>query len=88
MRQRAETVQNRQYEAQRGSSLAGIISIFTPRLWKVLVVLALPLIVICANYAEALEHTGIIGAYFADMLLPVAIIGYIVLIFVLRHKEI
>ncbi len=88
MSQRKEMAQNIRYEGEKGNSLTGIIAILSPRLWKVLVVLTLPFIVLCANYGEALEQTGNIGAYFADMLLPVAIIGYVVLIFVLRHKEI
>ncbi len=87
MRRGAETARNR-CGVKKGSSFSSIPAILAPRLWKVLVVLALPFIVVSANYGETLEHTGMIGAYFADMMLPVAVIGYIVLIVVLRQKEI
>jgi len=64
------------------------LSILYPRLWKVLVVLAVPFIIISSNYFEALERTGMIGAYIADLLLPVTVIGYILLVFMLRRREI
>ncbi len=55
-----------------------------PRIWKVLVVLAVPFFIICSNYFEALERTGMLGAYIADLFLPVSFIGYIVLIIYIR----
>ncbi len=64
------------------------LSILYPRIWKILVVLAAPFVIISSTYFEALERTGIIGAYIADLLLPVSIIGYITLVFMLRRREI
>jgi hypothetical protein len=64
------------------------LSILSPRLWKVLAVLAVPFIITSSNYFEALERTGMIGAYIADLLLPVTIIGYILLVFMLRRRDI
>jgi drug/metabolite transporter (DMT)-like permease len=64
------------------------LSVLYPRFWKVLVVLAVPFIIMSSNYFEALERTGIIGAYIADLLQPVTIIGYFILIFMLRKREI
>jgi hypothetical protein len=59
-----------------------------PRLWIILSVLAIPFLIICTNYCEALEKTGTMGAAIADILLPVIIVGYIMFIFVLRTRRI
>ncbi len=75
------------YEHSRDSQSTDL-SILYPRLWKILVVLAVPFIIISSNYFEALERTGMHGAYIADVLLPVTIIGYIILIYLLRKREI
>ncbi len=74
-------------ERQSGMSDSIGISFLAPRIWKILIILALPFIVISANYGEALENTGAFGAYIADMLLPVAIIGYLVLIAVFKRRD-
>ncbi len=63
-------------------------AVFIPRLWKIMIVCAYPFLVICTNYFEALERTGTIGAIIADMLMPAAIIGYVVLIVVLKKREV
>ncbi len=73
---------------QSRDAQATYLSIFYPRIWKFLIVLALPFLIFCSNYFEALERTGIPGAYFADLLLPVTIIGYIVFLYVLRRRDI
>ncbi len=62
--------------------------ILMPRIWKVLAALALPFIMFCANYCEALERASVLGAYFADVLLPTAIVGYIILVITLRNREV
>ncbi len=75
------------FEQSRDSQSADF-TILYPRLWKVLVVLAVPFLMISSEYFEALERTGMIGAYIADLLLPVTIIGYIILIYMLKRREI
>ncbi len=59
-----------------------------PRLWMVLLILALPFFSICADYFEALERTGALGAFIADSLLPASVLGYIVLVFVFKKRKI
>jgi len=59
-----------------------------PRLWVILLVLACPFLVVCASFFEELERTGAKGAIIADTLLPGTIIGYIVLVFILRSRKI
>ncbi len=71
----------------RGSQLTGI-PMLMPRIWKVLIALALPFTVFCADYCESLERTSVLGAYIADILLPMAIIGYIVLVLTLRNRDV
>ncbi len=59
-----------------------------PRLWMVLLVLALPFFSVCADYFEALERTGALGAFIADSLLPASVLGYMVLVFVFKKRKI
>ncbi len=81
-------VRGRNRDEQSRDSQSADLSILYPRLWKVLVVLAMPFVIISTDYFEALERTGMSGAYLADLLLPVTIIGYIMLIYMLRKREI
>jgi hypothetical protein len=62
-------------------------SIFTPRIWKIMIAGAYPFLISTAKYFEALEGTGTIGAFTADMLMPATLIGYCVLIFVLKKRR-
>jgi hypothetical protein len=62
-------------------------SIFTPRIWKIMVAGAYPFLISTAKYFEALERTGTMGAYIADTLMPTTLIGYCVLIFVLKKRR-
>jgi uncharacterized membrane protein len=64
------------------------VAMFIPRLWMFLSVLAIPFLILCANYCEALEKTGTLGADVADILLPAIIVGYIAFIFVLKTRRI
>jgi hypothetical protein len=73
---------NRQAEGIRSINF----SILTPRLWKLMIAGAFPFLLLSANYFEALERTGIIGAYIADTFFPVTSIGYVALIFVLKKR--
>ncbi len=75
---------NRQSQGYQPMNFA----VFIPRFWKIMIVFAYPFLVICTNYFEALERTGTVGAIIADMLMPVTIIGYIALIFILKNREI
>ena len=63
-------------------------SIFTPRIWKIMIAGAYPFLLLATNYFEALERTGTMGAFIADALMPVTIICYVALIFVLRKRAI
>jgi uncharacterized membrane protein len=64
------------------------ISAFIPRLWMVLAALAIPFLVICSNYCEALERSGTMGATIAGMLLSATITGYCALTLVLKIRRI
>ncbi len=88
MRQRMKMDGIHLQETQHQDSQSTGYSILIPRIWKVLIALALPFIVFCANYCEALERTSVLGAYIADILLPMTIIGYIVLVITLRNREV
>lgn len=59
-----------------------------PRLWMVLLVLAVPFIVVCADCLESLERSGSWGAVMAPPLLPSSVIGYLVLVFSLKQRNI
>jgi hypothetical protein len=64
------------------------LSIFTPRIWKIMTAGAYPFLLLATNYFEALERAGTMGAFIADTLMPVTIICYVALIFVLRKRAI
>jgi len=53
-----------------------------------MIVAAYPFLLAATRYFEALERTGTMGAYFADTLMPVTIICYVGVIFVLRKRAI
>lgn len=59
-----------------------------PRLWMALLVLALPFFAISADYFESLERTGTAGAIIADATFSAMLVGYLVLLFVLKQRRI
>ncbi len=63
-------------------------SIFTPRIWKIMIVAAYPFLLLATDYFEALERTGVLGAFIADTLMTVTVICYVALIFVLKKRAI
>jgi uncharacterized membrane protein len=63
-------------------------SIFTPRIWKIMIMVAYPFLLLATNYFETLERTGSMGAFIADTLMPVTMISYVTLIFVLKKRAI
>ncbi len=63
------------------------VPLVQPRLWMILLVLALPFFIICEDYFEALESTGTLGAFIADVSLPACVIGYVVLVVILRKRK-
>ncbi len=65
-----------------------LLSLFTPRIWKIMIVAAYPFFLLAAKYFEALERTGIIGAFIADTFMPATMIAYGVLIFVLKKRAV
>lgn len=88
MRQRMKMDGIHLQERQPQDSQSIGFPILMPRIWKVLIALALPFIMFCADYCEALERTSVLYAHIADILLPIAIIGYIVLVITLRNREV
>ncbi len=64
------------------------LSVLRPRLWMVLLLLFFPFFAICYHYFEALERTGTIGAIVADTLLQPLIVGYIILLIILKKRKI
>jgi hypothetical protein len=62
-------------------------SLFTPRIWKIMIAGAYPFLIAATKYFEALERTGTMGAFIADTLMPATLIGYCVLIFVLKKRR-
>ncbi len=73
-------------ESQGGTLSSGAVA--APRLWIILLVLALPFFSICVDYFEALEQTGTLGATIADTTLPAFLVGYVVLVVVLKKRRI
>ncbi len=63
-------------------------SIFTPRIWKLMIATSYPFLLLVTYYFEALERTGALGAFIADTLMPVTVICYVSLIFVLKKRAI
>ncbi len=61
-------------------------SVFTPRIWKIMIAAAYPLFLLASKYFESLERTGAAGAFVADTLMPATMICYVVLIFVLKKR--
>jgi len=79
---------NRSQQNQSQDSSAMNVAAFFPRLWMIMIPLAVPYLIISFNYFLALERTGAIGAFIADVLMPVTNIAYVVLIFKLKSRKI
>ncbi len=75
-------------DSRAGSIRNGVWSIFAPRLWKIMIAAAYPFFLLTAKYFEALESTGSVAAFIADVLFPVTLIAYAALIFVLKKRAI
>ncbi len=71
-----------------GSNRSINLSIFSPRIWKIMIAVAYPFLLLATNYFEALERTGVLGAFIADTLMPGTLICYVALIFVLKKRGI
>ncbi len=78
----------RVYSGQADVNRVTLFSIFTPRIWKIMVVVAYPFLLLATNYFETLERTGAMGAFIADTFLPATTISYVVLILVLKKRVI
>ena len=74
--------------SKAGSNRFISFSIFTPRIWKIMIVTAYPFLLVATNYFEALERTGAMGAFIADTLMPATMICYVTLIIVLKKRAI
>ncbi len=59
-----------------------------PRLWFILLALAVPFFAVCAHYFESLERSGHVGGMIAGPLLSATISGYIVLLIILKKRKI
>jgi len=77
----------RLYQASQDTAMQNSL-VMVPRLWVVLLVLAFPFFAICFDYFETLERSGTLGAIVADISLPVSLIGYMMLLVVLKKKKI
>jgi hypothetical protein len=73
---------------QTNRILFNFLSIFTPRIWKIMVVCLYPFFLLATNYFETLERMGTMEAIIADTLMPVTMISYVTLIFVLKKRAI
>ena len=78
----------RSHKNQSQDSSAMNVAAFIPRLWMIMIPLAVPFLIISFKYFLALERTGAIGAFIADTLMPVTNIAYVALIFILKSRKI
>jgi hypothetical protein len=79
---------NRPQQNQSQDSSAINVAAFIPRVWMIMIPLFVPYLIISFNYFLKLERTGAMGAFIADMLMPVTNIAYVVLIFKLKSRRI
>ncbi len=63
------------------------LTLLRPRLWAVLLLLALPFIVVSWQYFESLERSGPSGALIADIGMPALVIGYAALVWNLKKRK-
>jgi len=75
-------------DSKAGSNRFISFSIFIPRIWKIMIAAAYPFLLLVSNYFEALERTGTMGAFIADILMPATMICYVALIFVLKKRAV
>lgn len=75
------------YQPSQGSDMSNSL-VVVPRLWFILLVLAFPFFAICFDYFETLERSGTLGAIVADISLPASLIGYMMLLVVLKKRKI
>ncbi len=76
------------FDNKTGSILLTARSVFSPRIWKVLVLAAYPFFLLAWKYFEALERTGTIGAFIADTAFVPTLIAYAALIYILKKRAI
>ena len=79
---------NQPQQNQSQDSSAMNVAAFIPRLWMIMIPLAVPFLIISFNYFVALERTGAIGAFIADTLMPATNIAYVALIVILKSRKI
>ncbi len=77
----------RLYQASSDADMQNSI-VAVPRLWVVLLALAVPFFAICVDYFETLERSGTLGAIVADIALPASLIGYMMLLVALKKRKI
>jgi len=63
------------------------VAAFFPRLWVIMIPFALPFLIICFDFFEALERTGPVWALLAAPLLSATTIAYVALIFILKKSN-
>ena len=61
---------------------------YLPRVWMVMIALAIPFLIISSHYFETWERTGAIEAFLADILLPAANITYVVILAICKQRKI
>jgi hypothetical protein len=64
------------------------ISLLVPRLWIILLVIALPFFTMSFEYFESLERTGPLAAFVADTMFSAMLGGYVILLVILKQGRI
>ena len=64
-----------------------IWEILYPRIWKLMIICALPLLVTTEPAFERLEHTGTLGPSLAMPLFSSLLVGYGILVFVMKMRN-
>ncbi len=76
------------FDKKASSILLTARSVFSPRIWKVMILAAYPFFLLASKYFEALERNGTIGAYIADTIFMPTLIAYAALIYILKKRAI
>jgi len=62
-------------------------AIFTPRLWKIMLLCMIPFFMIAAQWFEVLERSGTVWQYLAAPLLMTATVAYVACCLVLKKRN-
>ena len=79
---------NWSHDAEPQESRKKVLSAYVPRVWMIMIALAIPFLIISSHYFETLERTGAIEAFLADLLLPATNIAYMVILVICKKRKI